>query len=341
MRVNGKRYGLYLELETYDDISHEAPVRLDAAPLRGRRLRRRRCPGRGSAYQVEEGDEDERQRPRGPDRRHQRPPAATGRTAWQPPPTSTRSRGCWPPSSSSATGTATASVDPAPTGRTTTTCTATTAGASAMLPSGPDQTFVVGDPFPGKRRGGCWPRTAAPTPRAWRPSAIASATSPPPPTRCRVGARLDVIAATVARWRPCADLERASDPAVADGGDLDARVRPRSPRRGGSPTAARRSPARDPLLDATAPPALSSAGCRSTAAEGGARGSGAHPDSEAGGADDHPDRPGDRGRGRDGRPRATAAPHRAHPLAAGTPVTAWGSLLLPPGSARPGPAAAA
>ena len=59
VRVNGERYGLYLELETYDDISmkrlFDSTQHLYEADDYGVDV----VPGGASAYQVEEGDEDD------------------------------------------------------------------------------------------------------------------------------------------------------------------------------------------------------------------------------------------------------------------------------------------
>ena len=81
-----------------------------------------------------------------------------------------------------------------------------------MLPVGIDQTFQRRDAFPGTGDGLLIGRCLA---DAWclqafrsNLGAVAAAAD-----AMGIGARLDALAATVGRWRPCPDLEHAGDPA--------------------------------------------------------------------------------------------------------------------------------
>ena len=257
VRVNGKRYGLYLELETYDDISmkrlFDSTQHLYEADDYGVDV----VPGGASAYQVEEGDEDDISDLE----------ALIGAT--------NATGGDWSDGMA-----ATADLDE---------MTRMWAGEQfighwdgysvragsfwpnnyylhsddsgrfSMLPSGLDWTFVFDDPFPGAGDGvlsvNCRADSSCLAAFRDRLGDVAAAAD-----AMHVGARLNAIAATVARWRPCADLERATDPQwqtavtgtrafVRDRRDAVASYRGTA------------QPARDPLLDSTTPPALSSAGC--------------------------------------------------------------------------------
>jgi CotH kinase protein len=59
VRVNGKRYGLYLELETYDDISMKRLFDSTQHLYEADDYDVDVVPGGASAYEVEEGDEDD------------------------------------------------------------------------------------------------------------------------------------------------------------------------------------------------------------------------------------------------------------------------------------------
>ena len=209
VRVNGKRYGLYLELETYDDISmkrlFDSTQHLYEADDYGVDV----VPGGASAYQVEEGDEDDLSD-------LEALIDATNATGgdWSDGMAATadldemtrmwageqfighwdgysvRAGGYWP------NNYYLHSDD---------------SGRFSMLPSGLDQTFVFDDPFPGAGDGllaaNCRADSSCLAAFRDRLGDVAAAAD-----AMHVGARLNALAATVARWRPCADLERATDP---------------------------------------------------------------------------------------------------------------------------------
>ena len=257
VRVNGKRYGLYLELETYDDISMKrlfaSTQHLYEADDYGVDV----VPGGASAYQVEEGDEDDLS-----DLEALIDAANATGGGWSDGMAATadldeitrmwageqyighwdgysvRTGANWPNNyylHSDASG------------------------RFSLLPSGIDQTFVVGDPFPGNGDGllavNCRADSSCLAAFRDRLGDVAAGAD-----AMHVGARLDAIAATVARWRPCADLERASDP-LWQTAVTSTRAFVRDRRDAVAAYRGTAAPARDPLLDATAPPALSSAGC--------------------------------------------------------------------------------
>ena len=263
VRVNGKRYGLYLGLRDLRRHLDEAPVRLDTrAPLDNDDYGVDVVSGAASAYQVEEGDEDDLQRPRGPDRRHQRhrrrlvrrdgchcrprrDDAHVGRRAVHRPLGRLQRAG---PAFYQPNNYYLHSDD---------------GGRFSMLPSGLDQTFVDGDQFPGAGDGllavNCRADSSCLAAFRDRLGEVAAAAD-----AMHVGARASTRSPPPSpAGVPCADLERATDPKwqtavtgtrafVRDRRDAVASYRGTA------------QPARDSLLDSTAPPALSGAGCRST-----------------------------------------------------------------------------
>jgi hypothetical protein len=132
------------------------------------------------------------------------------------------------------------------------------AGRFTMLPSGMDQTFGTVTAFPGN--GGLLHDACvgdASCLQALRADlgAVSAAAD-----AMHAGARLNALAATVALWRTCADLEHASDAqwqtAVTRTRGFLRRTRNELAAYLGRPL-----PAPDPSLESTAPPALSSARC--------------------------------------------------------------------------------
>jgi hypothetical protein len=260
VRVNGRGYGLYLDLETYDDISlarlFDTTQHLYEADGYGVDV----VPGGAGAYEVDEGDEDDRAD-------LEALIAAVNATG-----------GDWSDGLA-----ATADLDEmtrlwageqyigqwdgysAMAGRywpNNYYLHSDEAGRFSMLASGLDQAFVRRwPPVPGEGDGllvaGCRADSsclAAYRARLADVSAAADAIG--------VGARLDAIAATVARWRPCVDLEHDTD-ARWQAAVTETRTYVRDRRNEVADYLGAAAPAPDPALESTAPPPLSGEGCPS------------------------------------------------------------------------------
>ena len=237
VRVNKLGYGLYLNLETYDDVMLErlfaTMQHLYEADDPGVDV----APGGASTYEMEEGEEDDRSD-------LEALIAAANATG-----------GDW---SEGMAGTAdlTAmtrmwaaeqylghwdgySVRGGPHSPSNYYLHSDEAGVFTMLPSGLDQTFDLQHPFPGGGDGVLVARCLADASclesfRANLGAVSASADA------MGIGTRLDAISATVAAWRPCPDREHAGDAKWQAAVTGAARVRARPARgRGELPRRAR------------------------------------------------------------------------------------------------------
>jgi hypothetical protein len=257
VRVNGKGYGLYLDLEPYDDVSlprlFSSTQHLYEADAYGVDVR----PGEAGTYKIDEGDEDDRgdlealvtaaNATGGDWSDGMAATADLGEMArmwageqylghWDG--YSIRSGANWP------NNYYLHSDD---------------AGRFSMLPTGIDQTFVDADRFPGAGRGVLVTRCRGDAScladfRAGLGEVSAAADAMP------VGERLDAIAATVAPWRDCPHLEQATD-AAWQGAVKGTRQFIRNRRIAVASYLGRPAPAPVPALESTAPPAISPTGC--------------------------------------------------------------------------------
>ena len=257
VRVNKQGYGLYLNLETYDDVMLErlfaTMQHLYEADDPGVDV----APGGASTYEMEEGDEDDRSD-------LEALIAAANATG-----------GDW---SDGMAGVADLdemtrmwaaeqyighwdgySVRSGPNAPSNYYLHSDAAGVFTMLPSGLDQTFDLQHPFPGSGDGVLVARCLADASclQSFRAnlgevSAAADAMG--------IGTRLDVISATVAAWRPCADREHAGD-ARWQAAVTGARAFVRDRRAAVATYLGAPAPAAEPALESTAPPPLSGAGC--------------------------------------------------------------------------------
>ena len=257
VRVNKQGYGLYLNLETYDDVMLErlfaTMQHLYEADDPGVDV----APGGASTYELEEGDEDDRSD-------LEALIAAANATG-----------GDW---SDGMAGTAdlTAmtrmwaaeqyvghwdgySVRSGPHSPSNYYLHSDAAGVFTMLPSGLDQTFDLQHPFPGSGDGVLVARCLADASclQAFRANlgAVSAAAD-----AMGIGTRLDVISATVAAWRPCPDREHAGD-ARWQAAVTGARAFVRERRAAVADYLGAPAPAAEPALESTAPPPLSSTGC--------------------------------------------------------------------------------
>ena len=178
-----------------------------------------------------------------------------------------------------------------------------------MLPSGLDQTFILADPFPGDPDGLLAANCLADSSCLRR--------LPLAPRRGRRRRRRDARRGAPRRdrrhRRPLAAVRgpRARKRRrLADGGDPDAGVRPRPPDAVATYLGAP-PPARDPALDSTAPPALSTAGCPTDPPQDAPPTSPADTRTRRRRGPPLPPRL-SRSRAPDRRPAPPAAPHRAH-----------------------------
>ena len=259
VRVDGDGYGLYLNLETYDDISMERlfgednTTHLYEADDYGVDV----VPGGAGAYQVEEGDEDDITD-------LEALIAATNATGgdWSDGMAATADLDemtrMW--AGEQFIGHADGySVRPGASWPNNYYLHSDDGGRFRMLPSGLDQTFILADPFPGEPDGllaaNCFADSSCLDAFRLHLREVAAAAD-----AMHVGTRLDAIAATVARWRPCADLEHANDAAWRTA-VLQTRAFVRGRRDAVANYLGAAPPARDQALDSTTPPALSTAGC--------------------------------------------------------------------------------
>jgi hypothetical protein len=257
VRVNGARYGLYLNLETYDDISMARLFGSTRHLFEADAYDVDVTPGSASAYEVEEGDDDDVS-----DLEALIDAAnATG--------------GDW----SDGMG-ATADLDEMARmwageqflgnwdGYSVRTSEfqpnnyylhSDAIGRFSMLPSGLDRTFEDRDPFPGTSDArlitGCLADASCLALFRERLDDVATAAD-----AIGAGKRLERIAETVARWRPCEDRFHASD-AAWQTAVTQTRAFIRERRKDVAAYRGAAAPAKVPALESTAAPQLSRAGC--------------------------------------------------------------------------------
>ena len=257
VRVNKLGYGLYLNLETYDDVMlarlFATMQHLYEADDPGVDV----APGGASTYEMEEGDEDDRS-----DLEALIAAANATGSDW----------------SEGMAGTADLdamtrmwaaeqylghwdgySVRGGPHSPSNYYLHSDEAGVFTMLPSGLDQTFDLQHPFPGSGDGVLVARCLADASclEAFRTNlgAVSAAAD-----AMGIGTRLDVISATVAAWRPCPDREHAGD-AKWQAAVTGARAFVRDRRAAVASYLGAPAPAAEPALESTTPPPLSTAGC--------------------------------------------------------------------------------
>jgi hypothetical protein len=252
VRVNGRGYGLYLNLETYDDVSlarlFASTQHLYEADDHGVDV----TPGGAGAYEVDEGDEDDRDdlealiaatNAEGSDwtaGMAGTADLAQMRRMWA----GEQYVGHW--DGYSLTG--------GPERPNNYYLHSDDSGRFSMLASGLDQAFARRVAFPGTADGLLITRCLADLAcqSAFRSdlgevSAAADAIG--------IGTRLDAIAATVARWRPCASLEQAGDAAWRTAVTAT-RAYIRERRAALATYLGEAPPPAEPALESTAPPAL-------------------------------------------------------------------------------------
>ena len=256
VRVNGAGYGLYLNLESYDDISMERLFgsaefdegHLYEADLRGIDA----VPGDAGRFEVDEGDEDDI----GDLEALIAAANATGGD-WSDGMAATADLGAmtrmwagegyighWDGYS----------VSPDPDAMNNYYLFSDEAGRFTMLPTGVDQTFFIALPFANgdavlmKR---CAADASCLAAYDAGLGGVADAAD-----AMGVGARLDALATTVATWRRCADLEQASD-ADWQTAVTSARAFIRERRKAVAARLGRPAPSTPPALASTARPPLS------------------------------------------------------------------------------------
>jgi len=259
VRVNGVGYGLYLDLETYDDVSlprlFPTTQHLYEADDYSVDVR----PGEAGTYEIDEGDEDDR----GDLQALIAAANATGGD-WSDGMAATADLGemtrMWAGEQyighwdgySVRTGVNWPNNYYLHSDE---------AGRFSMLPTGIDQTFHDADPFPGAGQGVLITRCRGDAScladfRSHLGDVSAAADAMP------VGDRLNAIAATVAPWRDCPHLEQATDAAWQQA-VKGTRQFIRDRRIAVAGYLGRPAPAPVPALESTAPPAISPTGCPS------------------------------------------------------------------------------
>ncbi len=257
VRVNRTGYGLYLNLETYDSVSlarlFATTQHLYEADVTGVDL----APGGAGGYEVDEGDEDDRADLEALiDATHATAGDWSDAMAgiadlgemtrlWA----GEQYLGHWDGYSATA----------GPFAPNNYYLHSDATGRFAMLASGLDQTFVRRFAFPGNPDGLLAQRCLADAScledfRANLGAVAAAADG------IGIGARLDALAATVARWRPCPSLEQADDSAWQSAVTAT-RAFIRDRRAAVTTYTGAAAPATDPALDSARPPRLSVVGC--------------------------------------------------------------------------------
>jgi hypothetical protein len=256
VRVNGEGYGVYLDLETYDDVSlarlfsttqhlYEAGAAVDATP------------GGAGAYEVDEGDEDDRA-----DLEALIAAANASGGDWSDGMAATADLGemtrMWAGEQYLGhwDGYSVQAGEAAPNNYY---LHSDAAGRFSMLPSGLDQTFHDADPFPGAGysvlTGRCLGDASCLGDFRSQLGEVSAAADAMP-----VGQRLDAIAATVSPWRDCPHLEQATDTGWQQA-VTHTRQFIRNRRNAVASYLGEPAPAPVPALESAVPPAISPTGC--------------------------------------------------------------------------------
>jgi hypothetical protein len=259
VRVNGEGYGLYLDLETYDDVSlprlfpTTKTQHLAEADDNGVDVR----PGEAGTFEIDEGDEDDRS---------DLEALITAANA---------TGGDWSDGMAATADLAEMtrmwageqyighwdgySIRPGATWPNNYYLYSDKTGRFSMLPTGIDQTFTEAHPFPAEGRGvlitRCRGDAACLADFGSHLGDVSAAADAMP-----VGDRLNAIAATVAPWRDCPHLEQGTD-AAWQRAVTQTRRFIRDQRNAVASYLGEPAPAPVPALESTTPPAISPTGC--------------------------------------------------------------------------------